>query len=103
MPAGRTDGDYARIFNEKILPKIENFKPEFIIISSGFDAHQDDPLGGMRLSTEFFGWMTERIAELANKHCAGRIISVLEGGYNLDRLPLCIEQHLLRLAEIQQQ
>jgi acetoin utilization deacetylase AcuC-like enzyme len=103
MPAGSTDGDYTRIFHEKILPKIENFKPEFIIISSGFDAHQDDPLGGMRLSTEFFGWMTERIAELANKHCAGRIISVLEGGYNLDRLPLCIEQHLLRLAEIQQQ
>jgi acetoin utilization deacetylase AcuC-like enzyme len=83
---------------EKILPKIHEFRPEHVIISAGFDAHKDDPLGGICLSTMFFGWMTRRIVEIAELYCGGRIISLLEGGYNLDMLPACIEQHLLHLA-----
>jgi len=98
MPAGSTDQDYERVFREKIIPRISTFQPEFIIISAGFDAHQDDPLAQICLSTEFFGWMTERIMELSDQICEGRVISVLEGGYNLDVLPLCIEQHLLKLS-----
>ena len=97
MPAGSNDRDYEVVFMEKILPRMESFQPEFIIISAGFDAHKDDPLAGICLSTEFFGWMTDRVMEIAGKHCQGRIISLLEGGYNLTALPLCIEQHLLHL------
>ena len=91
MPAGSDDNDYEAAFMEKILPAIDQFKPEFIIISAGFDAHRDDPLGEINLSTGFYGWMTDRIMEMADKHAGGRIVSVLEGGYNLAMLPLCIE------------
>lgn len=98
MPAGSTDQDYAREFKDKIIPKIQTFKPEFIVISAGFDAHRDDPLADICLSTEFFGWMTERMMEMADQFCHGKIISLLEGGYNLNMLPLCIEQHLLKLS-----
>ena len=98
MPAGSTDQDYEREFSKKILPRITAFQPEFIVISAGFDAHRDDPLAQINLSTEFFGWMTERVMEMADRFCDGRIISVLEGGYNLDVLPRCIEQHLFKLS-----
>lgn len=99
MPAGSTDSDYERAFMDRILPKIDRFRPEFVIISAGFDAHRDDPLAEICLSTEFFGWMTERLMEMADRHAGGRIVSVLEGGYNLEKLPLCIAQHLASLSE----
>lgn len=99
MPAGSGDPDYERAFKEKILPKIDEFRPEFIIISAGFDAHVDDPLAQMRLSTGFFHWMTRRMMELADKHCGGRLVSVLEGGYNLQMLPLCVTEHVRGLLE----
>ena len=98
MRAGSDDKDYEAAFMEKILPAIDQFKPEFIIISAGFDAHTDDPLGEINLSTGFYGWMTDRIMEMADKHAGGRIVSVLEGGYNLAMLPLCIEEHLKGLS-----
>ena len=98
MPAGSDDKDYEAAFMEKILPAIDQFKPEFIIISAGFDAHRDDPLGEINLSTGFYGWMTARVMEMADKHAGGRIVSVLEGGYNLAMLPLCIEEHLKGLS-----
>ena len=101
MAAGNGDRDYEHAFMEKILPKIDDFKPEFIIISAGFDAHVDDPLAQMNLSTGFFHWMTQRMMEMANKHCQGRIVSVLEGGYNLQMLPLCIAEHLKGLNQSQ--
>ena len=94
MAAGKGDEDYEAIFCEKILPAIDSFKPEFIIISAGFDAHLNDPLGHMQLSTGFYGWMTLRIMELAEKHCDGRIISILEGGYDLEALSACVAEHL---------
>lgn len=99
MSAGNSDMDYERVFMEKILPKIDAFIPEFIVLSAGFDAHSDDPLAQICLSTDFFGWMTLRMMEMADKYCEGRIVSVLEGGYNLDVLPLCIAEHLRILSE----
>ncbi len=98
MRAGSDDNDYEAAFMEKILPAIDQFKPEFIIISAGFDAHRDDPLGEINLSAGFYGWMTARVMEIADKHTGGRIVSVLEGGYNLAMLPLCIEEHLKGLS-----
>ena len=98
MSAGAGDVNYESAFNDKILPAIDAFKPEFIIISAGFDAHLEDPLGQICLSTSFYRWMTKRMMEVASKHCQGRLISVLEGGYNLQFLPLCVEEHIAVLS-----
>lgn len=98
MPAGAGDEQYLAAFMEKILPEIDTFSPDFIIVSAGFDAHVDDQLAGINLTTEFFGWMTSRLMEVAEKHCGGRIISLLEGGYNVNKLPLCVDEHLQVLA-----
>jgi len=98
MPAGSTDTDYEHAFMARILPKIDAFKPEAILVSAGFDAHKSDPLAQICLSTEFFGWMTERLMEKAAHHCEGRILSLLEGGYNLEMLPRCIGTHLRVLS-----
>jgi acetoin utilization deacetylase AcuC-like enzyme len=98
MSAGSDDSHYETTWRERILPKIEHFAPEMIIISAGFDAHRADPLAQMNLSTEFYAWMTQRLMEQADKHCAGRLISILEGGYNVDELPMCIGEHLQVMA-----
>jgi acetoin utilization deacetylase AcuC-like enzyme len=98
MSAGSGDQEYEQAFVDRILPKIDAFRPEFIILSAGFDAHRDDPLAQMELSTPFYGWMTERILEAADRHADGRIVSVLEGGYNLQRLPECVALHLQGLG-----
>ena len=98
MPAGAGDTQYRQAFIERILPAIDAFAPEFVIVSAGFDAHVDDPLAGICLSTEFFGWMTARLMEAADKHSGGRLIALLEGGYNIQKLPLCVDEHLQVLS-----
>ena len=100
MPAGAGNREYESAFREKILPKIDLFKPEFIIISAGFDAHQNDPLGQINLTTDFYAWMTRELMEKADKYSGGRILSVLEGGYNLKKLPECIGTHIQTMAGI---
>ena len=82
------------------FPAADAFAPEFVIVSAGFDAHAADPLAQVRLSTECFGWMTARIVEIAEKHSGGRILSLLEGGYNVEVLPKCVATHLEVLAHI---
>ncbi len=98
MEAGSGDKDYEKAFTEKVIPKIKDFKPDAVLISAGFDAHERDPLARMGLTTEFFGWMTLRMMEIADRFSAGRIISLLEGGYNLRELPKCIASHLEALG-----
>jgi len=98
MPAGATDSAYERAFFEEILPKLDHFKPECVIVSAGFDAHKDDPLADVQLSTGCFHWMTERLMEVAAQHAEGRLLSVLEGGYNLERLGDCVATHIERLV-----
>ncbi len=98
MPAGSDDRDYEKAFREKIIPKIDNFRPQCFIISAGFDAHIDDPLADIRLSTGFFAWMTRLVMEKSDLYSEGRILSVLEGGYNLEMLPRCIAEHLRELS-----
>lgn len=99
MPAGASVQDYESVFMQQILPKIDDFKPEFILISAGFDAHETDPLANINLTTDSFRWMTERIMEKADQYCHNRIISLLEGGYNLTTLPECIGKHLQALSQ----
>ncbi|MEQ8232886.1 MAG: histone deacetylase [Gammaproteobacteria bacterium] len=97
MPAGATDTAYERAFMEQVLPKLDGYKPECIIVSAGFDAHRDDPLADVQLSTGMYAWMTERVLETADLHADGRVLSVLEGGYHLERLGECVATHLAGL------
>ena len=94
MPAASTDHDYERAFTERILPALAQFAPDVLLISAGFDAHRDDPLAEINLSTDFFAWMSTRMLEIADRYAQGRIISVLEGGYELQRLGECVAMHL---------
>ncbi len=98
MAAGSGNHDYEQAFMDRILPKINAFRPQFVILSAGFDAHRDDPLAQIELSTTFYGWMTERMLETADQDAGGRIVSVLEGGYNLKRLPECVAVHVQSLG-----
>jgi acetoin utilization deacetylase AcuC-like enzyme len=86
MTAGASDRDYERAFDEVLLPVLRQFEPDIILVSAGFDAHQRDPLAGMRLSTAAFPAMTARLAALADAHAGGRLVLATEGGYDLRAL-----------------
>lgn len=98
MPAGSGDADFFEQFDDKIIPAIREFAPEFIIISAGFDAHEADPLAGLALTNEGFAGITGKIADLANEICDGRMISTLEGGYNLSALADSVNLHVGEMA-----
>ncbi|HKK15602.1 MAG TPA: histone deacetylase [Gammaproteobacteria bacterium] len=97
MPAGSDDSDYEKVFQDRIIPAIDNFQPEFVLISAGFDAHKSDPLAQINLSTEFYGWMSDVLLDKAALHANGHLLSVLEGGYNLKKIPECIGLHVSKL------
>ncbi|WP_374591318.1 histone deacetylase family protein [Aquabacterium sp.] len=80
------------------LPVLNNFKPEMIFISAGFDAHRDDGLAELGLTEADYEWITQRLVEVARRHCQGRIVSCLEGGYNLGPLARSVEAHLQALT-----
>jgi acetoin utilization deacetylase AcuC-like enzyme len=86
VAAGGTDDDVERIYSRIALPILRQFKPELILVSAGFDAHMNDPLGGMRLTTGCFGRLTAAIAAVADECCGGRLVAVTEGGYDLKAL-----------------
>jgi acetoin utilization deacetylase AcuC-like enzyme len=94
MPAGSGDDDYRRILQGQFLPAAEAFEPELVLLSAGFDGHADDPLASIRLSDEGFAWMGRMIRGLADRFASGRLVSILEGGYNLDVLRRCVAQHV---------
>ena len=97
LKTGIKGKQFLDIFEKKILRPLDKFKPEVIIISAGFDAHFRDPLANINLESEDFFQITKNIVELANVHSKGRIISFLEGGYDLQALSESIKQHLLAL------
>ncbi|MEO6016539.1 MAG: histone deacetylase family protein [Polaromonas sp.] len=82
------------------IPRLEEFKPEMIFISAGFDAHRDDDLGQMGLVEQDYAWITQRIKDVAKRHAQGRIVSSLEGGYNLQALARSVEAHIRVLADL---
>ena len=98
MMPGAGDDDYRQAFKERIIPGVGRFAPQMVLLSVGYDAHVDDPIGNLALSDEVFGWMTETAIELAETHADGRVMSVLEGGYNLDVLRRCAAEHVRLLA-----
>ncbi len=96
---GQGDKEYVRLLEEALIEITQNFIPDLLLISAGFDAHEEDPLGGMRVSTAGFYKMTELACLFANRYCQGRIISFLEGGYNLKALADSVYQHLVCLLK----
>jgi len=93
-------GDVFRTgFREEILPALAAFKPDFILVSAGFDAHKDDPLADLRLTEDDFAWATASLAEASRNLCSGRLVSVLEGGYNLEALAASVTAHVQTLQE----
>jgi acetoin utilization deacetylase AcuC-like enzyme len=86
LSAGATDADYDRVYTKVALPILKRYRPELILISAGFDAHRDDPLAGMRLTSPYFGHLTAAIAAVADECCGGRLVAVTEGGYDLAAL-----------------
>jgi len=93
LPAGSTDKEYVSALKEILTPKALIFKPELILISAGFDAYIKDPLGGMKITIEGFKEIGKAIKSISEKTC-NKTISVLEGGYNINDLPLCVEAYL---------
>ena len=98
------DGDAFRAALEAaVLPRIDAFRPDLLVISAGFDAHWRDPLASLRLKEEDFAWATARLMDLADKHAGGRVVSVLEGGYDLQGLSASVAAHVATLmGQIQQ-
>jgi acetoin utilization deacetylase AcuC-like enzyme len=98
LPGGSGDAEWLRALEDTLLPELEAFRPEFVLLSAGFDAHRLDPLSGTRLSEHAYAEMTRRMLELAARSAQGRLVSVLEGGYHLSALASCVETHLGELA-----
>ena len=98
LPAGTSSEEYLNAF-DRVLKKLDEFKPEFILISAGFDAHKDDPLAQIKLETEDFYTITKRILETSNKFCNGKVVSILEGGYDLRALQDSTKRHVDALIE----
>ena len=98
LPAGTNSEEYFNAF-EHALKKLKEFKPEFILISAGFDAHKDDPLAQIKLETEDFYIITKRILEISKKFCNGKVVSILEGGYDLQALQDSTKRHVDALIE----
>jgi acetoin utilization deacetylase AcuC-like enzyme len=90
---------FREAFETRILPSLRNFSPDIVLISAGFDAHKDDPLANLRLVEEDFAWATGKIAEMADKHAQGRLVSMLEGGYNLTALARSVAVHVRVLMD----
>ncbi|MGE5247226.1 MAG: histone deacetylase [Verrucomicrobiota bacterium] len=99
MAPGSGDEEYRAAFEQQLVPAVERFRPEIILVSAGFDAHADDPLADIRLSAEGYRYMTRAVAALADRFCGGRVVSLLEGGYEASSLTACTEIHLRELLE----
>ena len=98
LPAGTTSKEYLNAY-EFVLKKIREFKPEFVLLSAGFDAHKDDPLAQLQLESKDFYNITKRTLELSKQYCDGKVVSILEGGYDLLALQESTEMHVKALLE----
>jgi acetoin utilization deacetylase AcuC-like enzyme len=94
LSGGHGNDDYIDVFQNQLVPAAVNFKPDFILISAGFDGHYQDPLAGMQLTEKGYGQLTKIVVDLADEFCDGGIISLLEGGYNLKMLARSVAAHI---------
>jgi acetoin utilization deacetylase AcuC-like enzyme len=100
VPAYTKGMDIRELIEMMWIPRLEEFKPEMIFISAGFDAHREDDLGQMGLNEQDYAWITQRIKDVAKRHARGRMVSSLEGGYNLGALARSVEAHIRVLADL---
>jgi acetoin utilization deacetylase AcuC-like enzyme len=98
MASGSTDTDYLQALSSRLRPALDKFQPDFILISAGFDAHRLDSLSGMLVTTEGFAEITRHILAMAEEHCNSRVVSLLEGGYDLHALAESVVAHVQELA-----
>lgn len=91
FPAGTGDAEFKKVYADIVIPVIEEYCPELLLVSAGYDAHKDDPLGGLEVSTGTYNWLTSEFVKAAKKCCNGALVFVLEGGYNVDALKECAE------------
>lgn len=94
LPAGTTGDEFRAAVSDQWLPALHQFQPDWLFISAGFDAHRQDPLGGLKLDEGDYAWVTRELSEIADEYAEGRIVSTLEGGYNLDVLGKSVCAHL---------
>ena len=99
LPEGTGSQAFRDVITQIVLPRLDAFSPQLVIISAGFDAHMNDPLAGLRLTTEDFGWVTARLCDVADTHCEGKVVSSLEGGYDLAALGASAAAHVKVLEE----
>ena len=100
-PLSPGDGSYAfrELWDGALLPRLHAFKPQLVLVSAGFDAHRNDPLSDIRLQTEDYAWITERLVDLARAHAGGKLVSTLEGGYDLTALAASVSVHVNALID----
>jgi acetoin utilization deacetylase AcuC-like enzyme len=94
MAPGAGDAEFRTTFEQTLEPAVERFRPEIILVSAGFDAHRDDPLADLQVTEEGFRFMTRHVAALADRFCGGKVVSILEGGYETASLTSSIEIHV---------
>ena len=99
LAPGSGSAEFRSAWREELLPALDAFAPELLIISAGFDAHRADPLAQLRLETEDYAWITGELKALAGRHAGGRIVATLEGGYDLAALAECVAAHVRGLGE----
>lgn len=99
LSSGEGSYEFRALWNDALLPKLHAFKPQLVLISAGFDAHQRDPLANLQLQTEDYAWITHQLVELARAHAGGRLVSTLEGGYDLQALAASVSAHVSALMD----
>jgi acetoin utilization deacetylase AcuC-like enzyme len=99
LRAGSGSAEFRAAWSERILPLLDDFAPELVIVSAGFDAHRADPLAQLEVETEDFVWLTEELLAIADRHAQGRLVSVLEGGYDLNALAESVATHVQSLMQ----
>ena len=100
LPPGADGAMFRAAWQDSIIPALEAWRPEFLIVSAGFDAHRADPLAELRVETEDFAWLTDRLLAVADRHAQGRIVSLLEGGYDLAALAASAAAHVRCLMRL---
>ena len=99
LPGGTSASDHLAAFREGLKKTVETLRPDFVLVSAGFDGHVSDPLGDLNLTDDDYRAMTRDLMDIAAEHCEGRLVSLLEGGYNLDTLPRTVAAHVETLAD----
>ncbi len=99
LPPGADGPAFRAAWRDRIIPALDAYAPELIVVSAGFDAHRADPLAQLRVEAEDFGWLTQALLAAADRHCAGRLVSVLEGGYDLAALAASAAIHVRALLQ----